>query len=316
MSLNDRANGSQYRPTQRALKKSVKPRVQPPVPVDPWDFAFLTLGDFNDAIVTVDGVQLPTFGVGGFVDGIVDEMFKRGIGVYTTYDSYGCFTLYRFQNLTNKRVNISMDNAVWIDSQFGVSVLPDDPLYADVINPTIELIKPDEIYEGGSNLSFSLAPNVTPILVGVHPYQVVYREGITAFAMYLKNENNDLFSYQFRVNDVLFKDPDGNSHFTFTNQSELNDFWNIFKDTGVSLDSYVVGAFARLDMGFSTVGTGDLKAYKIEVIQTGNLTPSSDNFIAIEEETSYSTDQFKVERGANFVSYTAYLYDPLDVDAR
>lgn len=311
---NDRANGSSYRPISKGDINSKRTLVRPstPTPNSKWDFAFLTVGvDFTEEFtVAVNDVPLPPFLNGGdVIKGLTNALFSRGVGLYTTYDSYGCWLMYRFQNLTNLPVKISMLGAKQGDH--GISILTGD---AENMNPTIVVEREDTNIYGYDKASFTLAPNTKPQLVNVHPKQVIYSQEYNYYPMHLVDDLENPFEYSFKVNNVLVKDVDGVSKFTITTQDDLLKVYDLIALKGISLNAINNYAWTKLDMGFNTLDEADNTLYKIEVTQFGNITTAKDNVLTAILDGDLLEDQLIVSRGVDFVSYTAYVYDPLDLD--
>lgn len=337
----DRANGSSYRPKSdgRARMPVVRPIVTPPVTPptnNPWDFAFITIGDFTqDTEVWVDGNKLPAYDAYAnsletsqdFYEWLAQRLFPLGIGMYTTYDSYGSSRMYRFQNLANATRNIEFINSKDSDNWQGIVVLALTP---DVVNPSVELLNPTittanptSETNNYSHVTFTLAPNTKPELVGVSPSNVMYHSFINSFPMQTIAVNTetstygDLFEYRVLINDVAVKKTSGSEWFTLREQADLMEFSNLLELQGLYFNSqYTNSTRTQLRYGFSTVDEDDRKLYKITIIQKGDFSRRDENDnISLMELDGISWMNFNREHTPDTLTYTAYLYDPLDIMA-
>lgn len=258
------------------------------------DHAYLTFADFSyDLTVKINGRAFVR-GERDF-DDFARELYDNGLGVYSTYDSLGCRTLQRFQNMTSQPLNIVIEKAV--DYGFGIMILSPQE------NTTVRGSRTDQEYdwnEGVDTVQFSLAPDAT--LLDFSPDQVIFEQN-NGHGFYAKNSANQAYRYQFILNDqVLMNTTTGNDYFTMTSRDEGLQALNAIGSAGVYGSFYINGNY--IGMAFGVYSASD-RFFKLQIRQLGN----------IDQNTKMQTNGGTVINDTpNEYTVEGYAYDPLDLE--
>lgn len=254
------------------------------------DYAYISFQSFyENSFIIING---EAYDLSMNYDNLLSTLYEAGLGIYNSYDSLGCFYLHRFQNLTNRNLEIELINTSLLS--FGTMFLEPQE------NKTIRGSTEGSTYpleEGYNKLSFTLGPNrdFTPI----NPSLMLFNKNMFN-PIYPKNSNNEIYQYQFVINDQEVINPlDSSNIFTIDTPEGMSNLSSALLDAGVSSNRYVSGTYYQLSL-FTETG----KHFKLCIKQLGN----------IDANTSIWYDRGMKTNTPTEISYEGYSYDPLDLN--
>lgn len=216
-----------------------------------------------------------------------------GVAVYDTADGIGCWSLGRYQNMTNQVLNVELILEGGDFHGFGLLYLsPQD-------NTTVVGFDGTGLNEGYRRLSFTLQPNSTNL--PMRPDKVAFQ--INSFgSLPRKNSSNQDYSYRFVVDDVVVQNPLGGDTFLITQDILVSNLTTALLAVGVRTDNYYYNNAPNiLHLSFGAeIGTWK----KIRVSQLGSIDASTRMILMLPEEPFLITNS-SVEK-----TIEAFAYDP------
>ena len=229
---------------------------------------------------------------------VIERLLENGIGIFKTFDSYGCFDLFRFQNMSNteKRIRLSLEINDWNEN--GVNVLTPQE--------NTSIIVPEPFQNNGyHNIEFTLAADKSFIpeqyINGFYPNHNIW-------FFQSNSQTSESYKYKFYVDGDIVNNPNGGTTFTLINQNDLNIATQALAQAGIRSNWYFYDS--KVQTEFECLVTGEYKTLRViqaatsirqlpsEYIDYGHIV---EGVVQIEKTpTNYTIDY--------------YLYDPIDLE--
>ncbi len=257
-----------------------------------------SLGYYNKTVVNNGGDHVYATMGGGISNVLVNgqpidiDSPTSSVATYDSGDSIGCWSLGRYQNMTNQVLNVEL---ILVDDFHGFGLLylsPQD-------NTTVVGFDGAGLNEGYRRLSFTLQPNSTNL--PMRPDKVAFR--INDFgSLPRKNNSNQDYSYRFVVDDVVVQNPLGGDTFLITQDILVSNLTTALLAVGVRTDNYYYNNAPNiLYLSFGAeIGTWK----KIRISQLGSIDASTRMILMLPEEPFLITNS-SVEK-----TVEAFAYDP------
>jgi len=255
------------------------------------DHAYLTYGYFRDAELKING---QSFFFNEYNDDVVwfQALFEAGLGLYTTYDSLGCYELFRFQNMTDQILNISIANAQ--DYNWGITILQPQE------NKTItgsRRASDNRLEEGVNYVQFTLSPDQTHLDFSPGVVELHMNRSIDLYGTNLAGQT---YQYQFIINDQpLINSANGSNLFTLLNLNDTQTLEQSFSEIGFSVSAHGYNDGS----GYAYIHPNPGTPKKIKIRQLGANDDSTAMYL-------FTTGN----RTSNEVWTETYMYDPLNLE--
>lgn len=331
------------------------------VPLSKWDFAYVTIPDSSDLFISVNGVEvsyeeyviyinhlydtlegdaLEAADI-DFVSWVREKLYTLGVGVYRTYENYGCWEIFRFQNLNNTKkdivVNISfapfgsgifaLDSTIHEHMDY-VTNIDNTELLEPLCNPSIigYRFANSEVYDGGYDaVSFTLDPASNVALLEQlrrigSPRNIAWES--TGGSTYMPvNLEGVKYNYSFKVNDEDVINPDtGDIYFDLWDRPVFDTLIDAVLSHGVvlSLDAYHT-EYPYYTLNFAILYVYDLfgeaEAHVNDVYKL-SITQHRIDGLVIKHPVDLPWDArhiiVKTDNGDS-TTFTSWVYDPLDL---